>query len=170
MARKTAQLLQKDVSEPDVESLLAPIGFADWRTAHARLLGLCTDHSRREALTAALPMLLAALADSANPDSSVLNLERFINTVPDATETLQFLAANPRAVEILVKLFVNSQFLTEILLQNPEYLERLTQHKRIAEFKSREDFRRESEQAQASVSRPTRRKLAQINRLSGEKA
>jgi glutamate-ammonia-ligase adenylyltransferase len=151
MTRKTAQLLQKGVSETDVESLLVPIGFADWRTAHTRLLGLCTHHSRREALTAALPMLLAALADSANPDSSVLNLERFINTVPDATATLQFLAANPRAVEILVKLFVNSQFLTEILLQNPEYLERLTQHKRIAEFKSREDFRRESQQAQTSA-------------------
>ncbi|MDA0284712.1 MAG: glutamine synthetase adenylyltransferase, partial [Planctomycetota bacterium] len=88
-----------------------------------------------------------ALADSASPDSSVLNLERFIHTVPDATATLQFLAANPRAVEILVKLFVNSQFLTEILLRNPEYLEQLTQHKRIAEFKSREDFRHEAEQA-----------------------
>lgn len=151
MSRKTEQLLQKGVSVTDVQSLLVPIGFADWRTAHARLLELCTDHSRREALTAALPMLLAALAESANPDSSVLNLERFINTVPDATATLQFLAANPRAVEILVKLFVNSQFLTEILLQNPEYLERLTQHKRIAEVKSREDFRNEAEQAQASA-------------------
>ncbi|NQV28742.1 MAG: glutamine synthetase adenylyltransferase [Rhodopirellula sp.] len=147
MARKTEQLLQEDVSETDAESLLVPIGFADWRMAHARLLGLCSDRVRREALTAALPMLLAALSESANPDSSVLNLERFIHTVPDAAMTLQFLAANPRAIEILIKLFVNSQFLTEILLRNPEYLEHLTQHKRVAEFKSRQDFRTESEQA-----------------------
>lgn len=96
-------------------------------------------------------MLLAALAESANPDSSILNLERFIHTVPDAAATLQFLADNPRAIEILVKLFVNSQFLTEILLQNPKYLERLTQHKRIADFKSREDFRNEADQALVTV-------------------
>jgi glutamate-ammonia-ligase adenylyltransferase len=151
MSRKTEQLLRKDVSDADVESLLTPIGFADWRIAHARLLGLCSDDARRSALTEALPMLLAALTESANPDSSILNLERFIHTVPDAAATLQFLADNPRAVEILVKLFVNSQFLTEILLRNPEYLERLTQHKRIAEFKSREDFRDEAEQALATA-------------------
>lgn len=147
MNRKTRQLLLHDVSPAEVERLLAPIGFADWQAAHSRLLGLCSDSARREALTDALPMLLAALTESANPDTSTLNLERFIRSVPDATATLKFLAANPRAVEILIKLFVNSQFLTEILLRNPEYLERLTQHKRTAEFKSREDFRNEAFQA-----------------------
>ena len=151
MSPKTKQLLRNDVAAADVESLLAPIGFADWKLAHARLLGLCSDDARRNALTEALPMLLAALAESANPDSSILNLERFIHTVPDAAVTLKFLADNPRAIEILVKLFVNSQFLTEILLRNPEYLERLAQHKRIADFKSREDFRDEAEQTLATA-------------------
>lgn len=151
MNRKTKQLLSEDVDPGDVEQLLAPIGFADWQAAHARLLGLCADAPHREALTEALPMLLAALTESANPDTSTLNLERFIHSVSDAAATLQFLAANPRAVEILIKLFVNSQFLTEILLRNPEYLERLTQHKRTAEFKSREDFREEAAQATAQI-------------------
>lgn len=152
MSRKnTAQLLQKDVPDADIEALLLPIGFADWKTAHARLLELSTTDARQKALTAALPMLLAALQESASPDSSVLNLERFIKSVPDPVKTLEFLADNPRAIEILVKLFVNSQFLTEILLRNPEYLERLTQHKRIADFKSREDFRHEAEQTLGTV-------------------
>ena len=148
---KTEQLLQKDVSDADIEVLLSPVGFADWKTAHTRLLEISTTNSRQKALTAALPMLLAALEESANPDSSVLNLARFIQSALDPDRTLKFLADNPRAIEILVKLFVNSQFLTEILLQNPEYLERLTQHKRIADFKSREEFRHEAEQALATV-------------------
>ena len=153
MSRKnTEQLLQKDVPDADIKALLAPIGFANWKTAHARLLELCTDASRQEALTAALPMLLAALTESANPDSSVLNLERFIKSVADPVSTLRFLADNPRAIEILVKLFVNSQFLTEILLRNPEYLERLAQHKRLADFKSREDFRHEAEESLKELS------------------
>ena len=148
---KTEQLLQKDVADADIEVLLSPVGFADWKTAHTRLLEISTTNSRQKALTAALPMLLAALEESANPDSSVLNLARFIQSALDPARTLKFLADNPRAIEILVKLFVNSQFLTEILLQNPEYLERLTQHKRIADFKSREEFRHEAEQALATV-------------------
>ena len=41
-----------------------------------------------------------------------------------------------RGIEILVRLFVGSQFLTEIMLCNPGYLDRLTQHKRLAELKS----------------------------------
>ncbi len=158
MARnKIERLLVRDVSDADVEQLLAPIGFADWKTAHARLLELCTNTGSQEALTAALPMLLAALAESASPDSSVLNLERFIKSVPDPVSTLRFLADNPRATEILVKLFVNSQFLTEILLRNPDYLERLAQHKRLADFKSREDFRREADESLDDRSSPQQR-------------
>lgn len=140
-------LTRGDVDESLIEEVLDPVGFSDWRGARARLLGLCTDEDRRKALSTALPMLLAALQDSGNPDSSVLNLERFVHSDPDPLSTLQFLADNPRAVEILVKLFVNSQFLTEILLRNSEYLERLTNHKRIADFKSREEFRTEAEEA-----------------------
>src|SRR5690606_20306814 len=66
--------------------------------------------------------------------------ERFIQSVPDRTRQFRYLADNPRAVEILVRLFVGSQFLTEILIRNPSYLEELTNHKRIAEFKSQQEF------------------------------
>ena len=40
----------------------------------------------------------------------------------------------------LIKLFTGSQFLTDILLRNPGYLRQLTEHKRLAEFKAREEF------------------------------
>ena len=35
---------------------------------------------------------------------------------------MEMLATNPRAVEILVTLFGGSQFLSEILLRNPELI------------------------------------------------
>jgi [glutamine synthetase] adenylyltransferase / [glutamine synthetase]-adenylyl-L-tyrosine phosphorylase len=44
---------------------------------------------------------------------------------------------------------VGSQFLTEILLRNPDYLEKLTDHKRLAEFKSRQQFTAEAAEAAA---------------------
>ncbi len=89
-------------------------------------------------------MLLVALSDAATPDASLLNFERYVQCVPDRTALLRYLASKPRAVEILVKLFVGSQFLTEILLRNPDYLEKLTNHKRLADFKSRQQLHAEA--------------------------
>ena len=49
-----------------------------------------------------------------------------------------------------------SQFLTEILLRNPDYLEKLTNHKQLADFKSRAAVRAEARRADRSE-RPPRR-------------
>ena len=101
---------------------------------------MCTSDGIRKELTLILPTLLQALTDAATPDGSLINFERFINSVSEPEIMLNFLTHNPRAVEILVRLFVGSQFLTEILLKNPDYLERLTRYNRIAEFKSQQQF------------------------------
>ncbi len=120
--------------------MLAAVGFADRQRARQRIEGLCDDDACRRALHSSLPMLLAALSETATPDGSLVNFERYVQSVDDRAKLFEYLASNPRAVEILVKLFVGSQFLTEILLRNPDYLERLTLHKRLAEFKYREQF------------------------------
>jgi len=134
---------------PDVEarSLLSAAGFADSEMALRRLREIAVDSSSREALAGVLPLLLVALSDAATPDASLVNFERYVQCVPNRVELLRYLASKPRAVEILVKLFVGSQFLTEILLRNPDYLEKLTNHKRIAEFKSRQQFCAEARDA-----------------------
>jgi glutamate-ammonia-ligase adenylyltransferase len=129
-----------ELTDEEAGAMLAAVGFADRLKARQRLETLCGDDSCRAALSDSLPMLLAALSETATPDGSLVNFERFVQSVEDRTRLFQYLAANPRAVEILVKLFVGSQFLTEILLKNPDYLERLTLHKRLAEFKYREQF------------------------------
>ena len=97
-----------------------------------------------------LPPLLAALAHAPAPDASLVNFERFVRaaaalpagprTAEPSLPLFDYLAAHPRAVEILVRLFVGSQYLTDILIRNPDYLRRLTEHRRLPAFKSREDF------------------------------
>ena len=139
-------LTRGSLDESAVRSLLAPIGFSEPIVAQSRLQAICRDESHRKALKASLPMLLAALENSTTPDSSVMNFERLVQAVPDSLELLQFLSGNLRAVEILIRLFVGSQYLTEILLRNPEYLTPLPRHTRLAEFKAREEFRTDAEQ------------------------
>jgi len=125
-------------------ALLRTCHVYDAETAASRLAGICEDDAQREALKPCLGTLLYAISESANPDHSLLNFERFLQRYDDRLKLYHFLAENPRAVEILVKLFVGSQFLTEILLRNPDYLEVLTNHKRLAEFKSRDEFYEEA--------------------------
>ena len=153
MFDNAGKLIQPDtLSENEVHRLLTAANFNDWKQAQSRLLEICGGNQACEtALAEFLPILLVSLSEAATPDGSLINFERFVQSVPDSTRLLSYLASNPRAVEILVKLFVGSQFLTEILLRNPEYLERLTNHKRLAEYKSRPEFFHEAQRAMESA-------------------
>lgn len=130
------EVLVEGASEASVRPLLEPVGFANLRLARERLIRLAGDDLGKAILADVLPTLLLNLSDTAQPDHALLNFERFGQTVPDRHALLAFLRDNPRAVEILVRLFVGSQFLTEILLCNPAYLERLANHKRLSDLKS----------------------------------
>ncbi|MEZ6055656.1 MAG: glutamine synthetase adenylyltransferase [Planctomycetaceae bacterium] len=124
--------------------LLAPVAFDNPEWALERLRGLCRTDADREHLTACLPALLVALNDAAAPDASLKNFERYVLSVADRTVLFANLSEHPRAVEILFRLFVGSQYLTEILLNHPESLDDLTQQRRLAEFKSRLQFTEEA--------------------------
>ena len=132
--------------DSEVQSTLEAAGFRDWPTAHQRLCQIASDAAGREVLAVSLPMLLQALSEAASADVSLMNFQRFVDRVDDRIQLFEFLANQPRSVEILIRLFVGSQYLTEVLLRNPDDLNRLTHHKRLAEFKSREQFLEEARQ------------------------
>jgi len=164
MFEESHKLLESEGPGADVDDMLAAVGFSDRDTARRRLLSMCPDQERRQALSQCLPMLLSALSEAATPDGSLINFERFVQSIDEPAELFRYLSANPRAVEILVKLFVGSQFLTEILLRHPDYLEQLTQHKRLAEIKSRQEFVRDGQTAVESAE-GTPKKLDALRRF-----
>ncbi len=136
-----------DASEGTLEArarLLTRYGLDDATIAARRIAGICENEDQVRVLRSCLGTLLYSMSESANPDHSLLNFERYLQRYEDRLKLFEFLSKNPRAVEILVKLFVGSQFLTEILLKNPNYLEVLTNHKRLADFKSRDEFLEEA--------------------------
>ncbi len=136
---EAAELLlsNEPVTEGPPRDILDAVGFQDERGALERLKHLTSDPVARGALAVCLPSLMMALMESASPDGSLVNFERYVQSVESPERLFRYLASEPRAVEILFKLFVGSQFLTEILLRDPHYLEELTRHKRLADFKSR---------------------------------
>ena len=126
---------------------LAAIGFVDERVAAAILLRLRSSIDAESSAGRYEPHLLHALAEAANPDQVLLTFERFVQGEADRPALLSYLASQPRAVEVLVRIFSGSQFLTNILLRHPEYLERLTRHRQMADLKGREEFLAEARDA-----------------------
>lgn len=136
-----------DPTDETVRRVLGPVGFDDVITAQQRLKDAAGNQRGRKALAECLPMLLSCLMETAAPDASLVNFERYVQNVPDRVELFEYLADQPRSIEILVRLFVSSQFLSEFLLRTPTYLRQLTQHNRLAELKSREQFQSEGRDA-----------------------
>lgn len=128
-----------EVSSLPQEKLLA-LGFQNPLQVIERLRSLVNSDNERHLLSLILPGLLISLEETPDAERSVVNFERFARAVPARQQLFEFLASEPRSIEILLRLFVGSQFLTEILVRQPDALLRLTQHKRVSEFKSREEF------------------------------
>ena len=96
-------------------------------------------------LTTLWPHLALTLTRTASPDRAFVNLLRFVQAADDPAALVASLAESPRTVELLLTLFAGSQFLSEILLRNPDYLPRLADRAGLAQIKSAAQFATEAE-------------------------
>ena len=136
--RKYLQLLTDLDDSARLASMeqLASFGFRDAEGALSRLKSLSgTSNS-----AACLSRFLRAVTDMAEADELLVDFERYVLRSGDRKDLYQFLIDNPRALEMLVKLFAGSRYLTETLLRDPMALRRLIQHRLLADLKSREEF------------------------------
>jgi [glutamine synthetase] adenylyltransferase / [glutamine synthetase]-adenylyl-L-tyrosine phosphorylase len=115
---------------------LVSVGFRDAEAAFARLKSLSGTPNSAECLS----RFLRAVTDMAEADELLVDFERYVLRSGDREVLYQFLIDNPRGLEMLVKLFAGSRYLTETLLRDPMALRRLIQHRLLADLKSREDF------------------------------
>ncbi len=137
-------VLLNQIYDQKLDELLSPVGFVDRRSACRLIQNLAKNNETRPVLADFLPNLISELTSAASPDRALVYLERFANTVPNRSAFYGYLRDNPRSIEILVRLFSGSQFLAEILLRNPEYFERLSRHRHLAQQKSVEQLVQEA--------------------------
>ena len=71
------------------------------------------------------PALITEIAKSAAPDQALLNLSKFSHCIGGRTGFLTLLAENPETMRLLITLFANSQFLTDLFLNRPELIDTL---------------------------------------------
>ena len=87
-----------------------------------------------------LSRFLQSIAEMSDPDELLVDFQRYVQRSGDRAELYQFLLDNPRAIEMLVKLFAGSRYLTETLLRDPKALRKLIQNRWLADLKTRDEF------------------------------
>jgi glutamate-ammonia-ligase adenylyltransferase len=154
MYRETAEWLlnPQGADELLVVESLGKMGFSDPEQASNSWRTILSGGSGAAVSANLLASLLGAMSQTAAPDMSLGNFRRCLQHWEEPGVWLEFLSRRPRSVEILVRLFVNSQFLTELLVRRPEYLERLTESKRLAEVRSRDEFLFDMREAASAAS------------------
>ncbi len=139
-------LTEGNIDEEQAIESLANLGFQNPVLA-LELISILLD-PRRGALTQegrtstrrVVPAFLANILKSSEPDSAIVNLERFISGIGWRTSIYSVLSENPEIIELLSKLFSTSGYLSNFLIRHPEYLDLLTLRDVRTEFKTKDEL------------------------------
>jgi [glutamine synthetase] adenylyltransferase / [glutamine synthetase]-adenylyl-L-tyrosine phosphorylase len=87
------------------------------------------------------PELLAACAHVADPDATLNRFVRFVDSYGIRGLLFETMLANPKLLELLVKLFDSSAIFSDVVIRRPHLIEEITRGKSLGEMHSRHSFR-----------------------------
>ncbi len=115
-----------------VTAELANAGFSDPLKAYESLLAVRDGElyqppspKRLKVMRLLGPALMNEIINSSAPDRALLNLSKFSQRIGGRTGFLTLLAENPETMRLLITLFAESQFLTDLFLNRPELIDTL---------------------------------------------
>jgi len=132
-AASPAGSVWNDLDRKDIVTAeLARAGFADPLKAYENLLAVRDGEvyqppspKRLKVMRLLGPALMNEIINSSAPDRALLNLSEFSHRIGGRTGFLTLLAENPETMRLLITLFAESQFLTDLFLNRPELIDTL---------------------------------------------
>jgi glutamate-ammonia-ligase adenylyltransferase len=122
-------------TQPDSETIVAVLGrypFRDPLAAYQNLVQLAQEsvpflsaRRCRHFLASIAPQLLRALAETPDPDMALVNLEKVTASLGAKAVLWELFSFNPPSLKLYVDLCASSQFLSEILINNPGMIDEL---------------------------------------------
>jgi glutamate-ammonia-ligase adenylyltransferase len=94
----------------------------------------------RRLFTKLEPELLAACARVADPDSTLNRFVRFVDSYGIRGLLFETLLANPKLLELLVKLFDSSAIFSDVVIRRPHLIEEITRGRSLGEAHSKQWF------------------------------
>jgi glutamate-ammonia-ligase adenylyltransferase len=136
---------------PDAETIQAVLGrypFRDVQEAYQNLAQLAQEsvpflstRRCRHFLASIAPRLLRALSDTPDPDMALVNLEKVTASLGAKTVLWELFSFNPPSLNLYVDLCAWSQFLSEILINNPGMIDELLDSLVLNQPRSQEELR-----------------------------
>jgi glutamate-ammonia-ligase adenylyltransferase len=145
--------------DPDTVAALAKMGFSQpsqvlaivrgWH--HGRYPAVRSPRSR-ERLTEVQPLLISALADTADPDRALASFDRFLCELPTGVQLFSLLRANPGLLRLVADIMGTAPRLAGILSRRRRLLDAVLDPRTFGELPAAEEIARlvSSELAQAS--------------------
>lgn len=130
--------------DPDqVRALLGPYGFQDPLKADANLQRMTSDPNERQMLADIIEEVLQAAARSANPDQSLIYLERFSAAALNKARLFSYLKESPQIIELLARTLGGSPYMAEILIRDPHHFYWLTDPQTLGSVRRKRAIERE---------------------------
>ena len=140
-------------TNPDPETIRAVLGrypFRDVQGAYQNLVQLAQEsvpflstRRCRHFLASIAPALLRAVADTPDPDMALVNLEKVTNSLGAKTVLWELFSFNSPSLKLYVDLCAWSQFLSEILINNPGMIDELLDSLVLNQPRSGDELRNE---------------------------
>jgi [glutamine synthetase] adenylyltransferase / [glutamine synthetase]-adenylyl-L-tyrosine phosphorylase len=139
-------ILAPEWDAADAARVLGKIGFRDLVRAVDNLRRLAGGTGAARARLVRLSILAAdVLRGVPDPDMALNNWERFVRRLDDPAAHYALLLSQPKRLEILLAIFAGSQFLADVLIREPEFLDWATDAAVLHADRSRETIGRELE-------------------------
>src|SRR5262249_22452362 len=133
-----------------VRQVLGRYPFRDVMGAYQNLVQLGQESVRflstrrcRHFLASIAPKLLRALAETPDPDMALVNLEKVTASLGAKAVLWELFSFNPPSLKLYVDLCAWSQFLSEILINNPGMIDELLDSLVLNQPRSADELRKE---------------------------
>ena len=140
-------------TNPDPETIRSVLGrypFKDVQGAYNNLIQLAQEsspflstHRCRHFLASIAAGLLRAAADTPDPDMALVNLEKVTSSLGAKTVLWELFSFNPPSLKLYVDLCAWSQFLSELLVNNPGMIDELLDSLVLNQPRTAEELRAE---------------------------
>ncbi|OGL40548.1 MAG: hypothetical protein A3C43_01420 [Candidatus Schekmanbacteria bacterium RIFCSPHIGHO2_02_FULL_38_11] len=113
------------ISEEEIAEIVGRGVFEDIKKAKNNLNTILNSFSSIPFSEEELSQFLKAIAQSPDPDMALNNLERLFSAAKRKREIASYLFSDINAFSSVIKVFGTSQFLSNIILNNPDYLKKV---------------------------------------------
>ncbi|TVR01989.1 MAG: glutamate-ammonia-ligase adenylyltransferase [Spirochaetaceae bacterium] len=133
-------ILTEDIDDQRKEAILSAGGFTNIQRAYRNWSGLAGEGDRQFLFAELAILAWDVVRACPDPDMALNNWETFVEAIENPEEHLRQLQTQPQRLRILIAIFAGSQFLSDTLIQNPDFLEWATAYEVVRRARTLDEF------------------------------